>query len=60
MATNVDGTAPTTGPAGETSQMAMMRMMKDALAALTANADHIALLANPAEYAARKGRMRGM
>lgn len=31
---HMDGTAPTTGPAGKRSQEAMMRMMRDALSAL--------------------------
>lgn len=31
---HMNGTAPTTGPAGEKSQMAMMQMMRDALEAL--------------------------
>lgn len=32
---HMDGRAPTTGPAGEKSQEAMMVMMRDALTALT-------------------------
>jgi hypothetical protein len=32
---HMKGTAPTTGPAGERSQMQMMQMMKTAYAALT-------------------------
>jgi hypothetical protein len=57
---HMNGTAPTTGPAGEKSQMAMMDMMKAALKALTQSGAHAALLSNPAEYAARPGGMKGM
>jgi hypothetical protein len=43
---HMDGTAPTTGPAGMRSQMEMMRLMKAALAAMKGRGGNVVSMAN--------------
>jgi hypothetical protein len=55
---HMNGTAPTTGAAGERSQTAMMTMMKAALAALTS--DDSMMMSNPAEWSRQKMKAKKM